>query len=105
MLATSQFGSSANNRVILGARWVLSALHDAARARGVRLVNCRWEADDDLDGDDRYVLTIDSGGVETWEPFEATDLEDLSISDPVRRSVETQLQGLLNRLAGVAPRT
>ena len=103
MLAISTFGSCVDDRIKLGARWVLTALQQAASARGLHLTNCRWLEDDDSEGEDRYVLTFDSGGVENWEPFEAADLEDLSGSARVMRSIETQLQQLLTRVAGTTP--
>ena len=103
MLAISKFGSCADDRINHGARWVLNALQEAARARGLQITNCRWLEDDDSEGDDRYVLTFHSAGVENWEPFEAADLEDLSMSARVMRSIEAQLQQLLKRIAGTAP--
>jgi hypothetical protein len=100
MFITSRFGSRAQDHLSVGARWVLAAFQDAARACGLAITNCRWQSEDPLDDDDddRYLLTFDSAGAADWEPFEASDLEDLSTSVRVRQSVEAQLQKLLARL-------
>lgn len=100
MIYSTQFGSRAQDPMSLGARWVVAAFQDAARACGLAITNCRWQDDDDPDdeGHDRYVLAFDAAGTEDWEPFEVSDLEDLPTSTMVRRSVEAQLQMLLSRL-------